>query len=124
MPIHFELTVVLVSLLQTNKGNCLRTEQILCHLPTTSASDADFMQSAPKEDLSLDQAVNLRNSESCEFCIIHFGSSITTQIPHNLHRFPCLPLGKECIEPGCESCKFHVIHLGSSSVTRILHSSH
>ena len=120
----FKLTVVLVSLLYTNKGNCSRTEQISRHSPTTSASDADFMQSAPKEGLSLDQAVNQRNSESREFCVIRFGSSITTRIPHNSHHFPCLLLGKECIEQGCESHEFRVIHFGFGSITRILRSSH
>ena len=124
MPIHFILTVVLVSLLKTNKGNCSRTEQISRHSPTTSASDADFVQTTPKEELSLDQAVNLRNSESREFHVIRFGSSITMRILHNLHHFPCLPSGKECIEQGHESRKFHVIHFGSSSITRILRSSH
>ena len=50
MPIHFKLTVVLV----------------------------DFVQSAPKEEPYLDQAVNQRNSESRDFRVIHFESSITT----------------------------------------------
>ena len=50
-------------------------------------SDGDFMQSAPKEELSLDQAVNLGNRESHEFHVIHFGSSIITQILRNLHHF-------------------------------------
>ena len=83
-------------------------------------SDADFVQSAPKEELSLDQAVNQRNSESREFRVIRFRSSITMQIPHH---FPALPPGEDCIEQGHESCKFHVIHFGSSSITQILFSS-
>ena len=41
-------------------------------------SDGDFVQSTPKEELSLDQAVNLGNRESHEFHVIRFGSSITT----------------------------------------------
>ena len=41
-------------------------------------SDTDFVQSAQKEELSLDQAVNLGNRESREFRVIHFGSSIIT----------------------------------------------
>ena len=77
-------------------------------------SDADFMQSAPKEELSLDEAVNQRNSESREFCVIRFGSSITTQILHNSHHFPAFLLGEDCIEQGRESCEFRVIHIGSS----------
>ena len=111
MPIHFKLTVVLVSPLQTNKGNCSQTEQISCHSLTTSTNDADFMQSTPKEELSLDQAVNQRNSESREFHIIPFGSSITTRIPHNSHHFPAFLSGEDCIEQGCESREFCVIHL-------------
>ena len=87
-------------------------------------SDADFVQSAPKEDLPLDQAVNKRNNESCEFHVIHFGSSITTRIPHHSHHFPFLLLGKECIEQGHESCEFRVVHFGSGSIKRILRSSH
>ena len=102
----------------------MRTEQISRHSPTTPASDANFVQSTPKEELSLDQAVNQRNSESREFRIIRFGSSITTRIPHNSHHFPCLLLGKECIEQGRESREFRVIHFGSGSITRILRSSH
>ena len=39
-------------------------------------SDADFVQSTQKEELSLDQAVNLGNCESHEFHVIRFGSSI------------------------------------------------
>ena len=102
----------------------MQTEQISRHSSTTSASDADFVQSTPKEELSLDQAVTQRNSKSREFHVIRFGSSITTQIPHNLHQFPCLLLGKECIEQGRESREFHVIHFRSSSIMRILRSSH
>ena len=87
-------------------------------------SDADFVQSTPKEDLSLDQAWNQRNSKSREFHIIRFGSSITTRIPHHSHHFPCLLLGKECIEQGRKSREFRVIHFCSSSIKRILRSSH
>ena len=87
VPIHLKLTVVLVSLFQTNKRNCSRTEQISHHSPTTSASDAKLVQSAPKEELSLDQAVNLGNRESRKFCVIHFGSSIITRILCNSHHF-------------------------------------
>ena len=82
------------------------------------------MQSTPKEELSLDQAVNQRNSELREFRVIRFGSSITTRILHNLHHFSCLLLGKECIEQGRESREFCVIHFGSGSITRILRSLH
>ena len=73
-------------------------------------SDADFVQSAPKEELSLDQAVNLRNSESREFRVIRFGSSITTRVPHNSHHFPAFPSGEDCIEQEHESREFRVIH--------------
>ena len=73
-------------------------------------SDADFVQSTPKEELSLDQAVNQRNSESREFQVIRFGSSITMQIPHNLHHFPAFPSGEDCIEQGCESHEFQISH--------------
>ena len=107
-------TVVLVSPLQTNKRNCSQTEQFSRHSPTTSVSDGDFVQSTPKEELSLDQAVNIGNRESCEFHVIHFGSSITMRIPHNSHHFSCLPSGKECIEQEHESRKFRVIHLASA----------
>ena len=71
-------TVVLSqSFVATTEGtHCLRTEQILHHSPTVPAIDADFVQSARKEELSLDQAVNLRNRESCKFHVICFGSSI------------------------------------------------
>ena len=82
------------------------------------------MQSTPKEDLSLDQAVNQRNSESREFRVIHFGSSITTRIPHHSYHFPCLLLRNECIEQGRKSLEFCVIHFGSGSIKRILHSLH
>ena len=68
-------TVVLSqSFVATTKGtNCSRTEQILRHSPTVPASDADFVQSARKEELSLDQAVNLGNRE---FRVIRFESGI------------------------------------------------
>ena len=73
-------TVVLSqSFVATTKGtNCSRTGKISCLWPTVPTSDADFVQSARKEGLSLDQAVNLRNRESCKFCLIRFGSSIIT----------------------------------------------
>ena len=82
-------TVVLSqSFVATTKGtNCSRTEQISCHLPIVSTSDADFVQTAQKEELSLNQAVNLGNCESREFRVIRFGSSIITQIPRNSHHF-------------------------------------
>ena len=47
--------------------NCSRTEQISRHSPTITASDANFMQSAPKEELSLDQAVNQRTANHARF---------------------------------------------------------
>ena len=62
-------TVVLSqSFVATRKGtNCSRTEQISHHSPTVPMSDADFVHSARKEELFLDQAVNLRNHESRKF---------------------------------------------------------
>ena len=68
-------TVVLSqSFVATTKGtNCSRTEQILCHSPTGSVNDTDFVQSAQEEESSLDQAVNVGNRESREFRVIHFG---------------------------------------------------
>ena len=73
-------TVVLSqSFVATTKGtNCSRTEQILRHSSTVPVSDTDFVQPAQKEELSLDQAVNLGNRKSRKFCVIHFGSSIIT----------------------------------------------
>ena len=113
------------SFVATTKGtNCSRTEQIPRHSLTVSVSDADFVQSAQKEELSLDQAVNLGNRESCKFRVIRFGSSIITQIPRNLHHFSYFLQGKECIEQERESRKFHVIHFGSSLITQILRNSH
>ena len=63
----FKLTVVLVSLFQTNKGNCSRTEQISRHSPTTSASDADFVQSTQEEESSLDQTTREIDHEPSRF---------------------------------------------------------
>ena len=73
-------TVVLSqSFVATTTGtNCSRTKQILCHSLTVPTSDADFVQSAQKDELSLDQAVNLRNHKSRKFRVIRFGSSIIT----------------------------------------------
>ena len=68
MPIHsFKLTVVSVSLLQTNKRNCSRTEQISRHSPTIPASDADFVQSAQEEESSLDQTTKGIDREPSRF---------------------------------------------------------
>ena len=61
-------------------------------------SDADFVQSTSKEELSLDQAVNQKNSKSHEFHVVRLGSSITAQNPHDLHHFSAFHLGKDCIE--------------------------
>ena len=108
----------------TKRTNCSRTEQILRHLPIVSVSDADFVQSARKEEFSLHQAVNLGKRESRKFCIIHFGSSIITRIPHNSHHFSYFLQGKDCIEQERESRKFHIIHFGSSIITQILCNSH
>ena len=63
----FKLTVVLVSLLQTNKRNCSRTEQISRHSPTIPASDADFVQSAQEEESSLDQTTKGIDREPSRF---------------------------------------------------------
>ena len=82
------------------------------------------MQSAQKEELSLDQAVNLGNRESREFRVIRFGSSIIMQIPRNSHHFSYLLQDKECIEQERESRKFRIIHFGSSLIMRILRNSH
>ena len=59
--------------MRQTRGNCSRTKQISHHSPMATASDANFVQSAPKVELSLDQAVNLRYCESCEFHIISLG---------------------------------------------------
>ena len=109
-------TVVLSqSFVATTKGtNCSRTEQISRHSPTVPVSDADFVQSAQKEELSLDQAVNLRNRK---FRIIHFGSSIITRILYDLHHFSYFPQDKECIEQEHKSHKFRVIRFESSIIT-------
>ena len=68
-------TVVLSqSFVATTKGtNCSLTEQISRHLLIVSASDADFVQSAQKEEFSLDHAVNLGKRESSKFHVIRFG---------------------------------------------------
>ena len=73
-------TVVLSqSFVATTKGtNCSQTKQISRHLLTGSVSDANFMRTTRKEELSLNQAVNLGNRESREFHVICFGSSIIT----------------------------------------------
>ena len=81
-----------------------------------------------KQELSLDQAVNLRNSGSREFCGIHFGIHFWVKYNHpnsaQFAPFSGLPSGKESIEQECEPHKFHVIHFCSSSITRILCNSH
>ena len=89
-------TVVLSqSFVATTKGtNCSRTKQISCNLLTGSTSDSNFVRTARKEELSLNQAVNLGNHESCEFHVIRFGSSIITQISCNLHHFFLLSSGQ------------------------------
>ena len=116
---NFELKCCFKSVFcsHNKRENCSRTEQISHHSPTVSMSDTDFVQSARKEELSLDQAVNLGNHESCKFRVIHFGSSIITRIPCDSHHFSYFPQGKECIEQEHKSCKFHVIRFGSGIIT-------
>ena len=117
--IHFELNCCFKSVFCShNKRNKLLANRAnLCHLLTGSASEANFVQTERKEELSLNQAVNLGNRESCEFHVIHFGSSIITQIPCNLHHFSYFPQGKQCIEQERKSCKFCIICFGSSLIT-------
>ena len=86
MPIHFKLTVVSVSLLQTNKRNCLRTEQILCHSPTTPASDADFVQPAQEEESSLDQTTKGIDREPSRFRTFRPGLERLQRDLHNLRQ--------------------------------------
>ena len=77
-----------------------------------------------KGELSLDQAVNLRNSGSHKFHAIHFWVKYNHANFAQFAPFSCLPSGKESIEQEREPCKFHVIHFCSSSITRILCNSH
>ena len=57
--------------------------EILEETPTTLTDNADTTTVKKRPG-----PINPRNSELREFHVIHFGSSITTQIPHNSHHFP------------------------------------
>ena len=98
----FKLTVVLVSLLQTNKGNCSRTEQISRHSPTTSASDADFVQSAQEEESSLDQTREI-DSEPSRFRTFRPGLE---RVQRNLRDSPQPRAMRQDLEPARESHEY------------------
>ena len=98
----FKLSVVLVSLLQTNKGNCSRTEQISRHSPTTSASDADFMQSAQEEESFLDQTREI-DREPSRFSTFRPGLE---RVQRNLLDSPQPRATRQDLEPARESCEY------------------
>ena len=111
VPIHFKLTVVLVSLLQTNKRNCLRTEQISRHSPMIPASDADFVQSAQEEESSLDQTTREIDREPSRFCTFHPGLE---RVQRNLRDSPQPRATRQDLESVRESreySEFHAIRL-------------
>ena len=98
----FKLTVVLVSLLQTNKRNCSRTEQISRHSPTTSASDADFVQSAQEEESSLDQTREI-DREPSRFRTFRPGLE---RVQQNLRDSPQPRATRQDLEPARESREY------------------
>ena len=103
VPIHFKLTVVLVSLLQTNKRNCSQTEQTSRHSPTIPASDADFVQSAQEEESSLDQTTREIDRELSRFCTFHPGLE---RVQRNLCDSPQPRATRQDLEPTRESREY------------------
>ena len=103
VPIHFKLTVVLVSLLQTNKRNCSRTEQISRHSPTIPASDADFVQSAQEEESSLDQTTREIDREPSRFRTFCPGLE---RVQRNLRDSPQPRATRQDLEPMRESHEY------------------
>ena len=98
----FKLTVVLVSLLQTNKENCSQTEQISRLSPTTSASDADFVQSAQEEESSLDQTREI-DRELSRFRTFRPGLE---RVQRNLRNSPQPRATRQDLEPARESREY------------------
>ena len=107
----FKLTVVLVSLFQTNKRNCSRTEQISRHLPTTFASDADFVQFAQEEESSLDQTMREIDREPSRFRTFRPGLE---RVQRNLRDSPQPRATRQDLEPARgsrEHSKFRAIRV-------------
>ena len=105
----FKLTVVLVSLLQTNKRNCSRTEQISRHSPTIPASDADFVQSAQEEESSLDQTTKGIDREPSRFRAFRPGFEQVQRDLHNLRQPGITRQDLESTKEPCEYNEFHTI---------------
>ena len=117
-------TVVLVSFCRQIKGIARELSKFHAIRQQHPRVTQNSCNPHPKEELSLDQAVDLGYCESREFRIIRFGSSIIMRIPHNSHHFSCILQGKEYIEQERKSRKFRVINFCSSLITRILRNPH
>ena len=107
----FKLTVVLVSLFQTNRRNCSRTEQISRHSPTTFASDADFGQFAQEEESSLDQTTREIDREPSRFRTFRPGLE---RVQRNLRDSPQPRATRQDLEPARgsrEHSKFRAIRV-------------
>ena len=118
-----KLTVVLVSLLQTNNRNCSRTEQISRHSPTITASDADFVQSAQEEESSLDQPAKGIDREPSRFRAFCPGLERVQRDPHDSQQPGTTRQDLESTKEPRECNKFRAIRQNSTANTAKLTSS-
>ena len=121
MPIHFKLTVVSVSLLQTNKRNCSRTEQISRHSPTTPTSDTDFMQSAQEEESSLDQTTKGNDREPSRFRAFRPGLERVQRDLHDLRQPGITRQDLESTKEPREYNEFRTIHVNYPRIQQNCH---
>ena len=108
----------LVSLLQTNKRNYSRTEQISRHSPTIPVSDADFVQSAQEEESSLDQTTKGIDREPSRFRAFRPGLERVQRDLHDLRQPRITRQNLESTKEPREYNEFRTIHVNYPRIQR------